>query len=65
MLFIEVTKRAIDPRLITSGDVGFLTKSFARAGYLQIINNEWHKSTRHGGNLLNVWKILPKDIPKV
>lgn len=64
ILFIEVVKRAIDPRYVKTGDVANLTRSFAKAGYLQLINNKFHRSTRHGGNLVNCWKVLARNIPK-
>lgn len=65
LLWQQICARGLDPRLIDRGTVAALTRSFAKAGYLQLINNKFHQSTRHGGNLVNVWKVLPKTIPKV
>jgi hypothetical protein len=64
MLYAEVRKRQIDPRLISYQSAGALIRSFAKAGYLALIPDEVHTSTRHGKNLVCVWKILAKNIPK-
>lgn len=63
LYFNKIVAKAIDPRVALPAAPS-LFRSFAASGFIELVKGKAFVSGRHGKNVIRVWKVTDKPIPK-